>query len=155
MKPTLIGTLLAAALLAAGALRGVEAQSSTVQGQLRDEEGAAVFGATGSLARDGRILHAADTDRLGSFRISDVQPGPYELRVQALGYAELVQALEVGFATTEELDLRLSRRAIELEGIAVEAERSRERRRFEEIPGPTVREMQLGFGQGLSPSWTG
>lgn len=119
------------------------AQQSTVQGQVREEEGAAVYGATVSLYRGERRVYGADTDRLGSFRISGVQPGPYELRIQALGYAERTRSLDVGFAATHELDLRLTRSAIEIEGIAVEAERGRERRRFEEIPGPTVREMDL------------
>lgn len=117
------------------------AQASTVQGQVRDEDGTAVFGATVTLHRGDRLLYGAESDRLGSFRISEVAPGPYEMRVQALGYAELVQALDVGFATTQDLDLRLQPSALQIEGIAVEAERSRQRRRFEEIPGPTVREM--------------
>lgn len=130
--------LLAGPVLVPAAAHG---QQSTVQGQVRDDEGAAVFGATISLYRGDRRLYGAETDRLGSFRISEVLPGPYELRVQALGYTELTESLDVGFATTEELDLRLDRSALELEGIAVEAERSRQRRRFEEIPGPTVREM--------------
>lgn len=121
--------------------RGAQAQASTVQGQIRDEEGTAVFGATVSLYRGDRRLYGADTDRLGSFRISEVLPGPYEMGVQALGYGELVDTLDVGFATTETLDLRLERSALRLEGIAVQAERSRQRRRFEEVPGPTVREM--------------
>lgn len=141
MTPARLVALAAAAIVLLPA--GVEAQRSTVQGQVRDEEGSAVYGATVSLYREGERVLADDTDRLGSFRISEVLPGSYELRVQALGYAELVEALAVGSASTEELDLRLSRSAIELEGIAVEAERSRERRRFEEIGGATVREMNL------------
>ncbi len=129
--------------LALPSCTGASAQESTVQGRVRDEEGAAVRGATISLYRDGIRLHGDDTDRLGSFRIPGVAPGPWELRVQALGYAEHAQAVDVGFATTEELDIRLVRSALELEGIAVEAEAGRERRRFEEVGGPTVREMDL------------
>ncbi|MBT8488737.1 MAG: TonB-dependent receptor [Gemmatimonadetes bacterium] len=135
--PAVVAVAMALPLAPVGAL----AQASTVQGQIRDEVGSAVFGATVLLYRGDRLVHGADTDRLGSFRISEVSPGPYEMRVQALGYAELVQALDVGFATTETLDLRLQQSALELEGISVEAERSRQRRRFEEVPGPTVREM--------------
>ncbi|MDX1495029.1 MAG: TonB-dependent receptor, partial [Longimicrobiales bacterium] len=136
-----VAPLLALAAALAVLPAQLSGQESTVQGQVRDDEGAAVFGATISLYRGDSRLYGAETDRLGSFRISEVRPGPYELRVQALGYAELVESLEVGFATTEDLDLRLERSALELEGIAVEAERSRQRRRFEELPGPTVREM--------------
>ena len=119
------------------------AQLSTVQGSVHDDEAAGVYGATVSLFRGDARLYAADTDRLGSFRISEVSPGPYELRVQALGYAELVEQIEVGLATTVELDLSLARSALQLEGIEVEAQRSRERARFEQIGGATVRELEL------------
>ena len=118
-------------------------QLATVQGRVREVEGSAVYGATVALYRSGARLHAADTDRLGSFRISDVVPGSYELRVQALGYAEHVEVVSLELAATLELELRVERSALELEGISVEAERSRERIRFEEVGGATVREMDL------------
>lgn len=129
----------AAALAAAPAM----AQLATVQGSVRDEEAAGVYGATVFLFRGDQRLHAADTDRLGSFRISNVVPGSYELRVQALGYAENSETVVLGLGATLEVDIRLAASALELEGIAVEAERSRERVRFEEIGGATVRELQL------------
>jgi len=119
------------------------AQAGTVQGRVRDQVGAAVFGATVGLHREGRRVRAADTDRLGSFRISEVLPGTYVLRVQALGYLQHTGELTVGLAETVELDMRLERNALELEGISVEAERSRRRIRFEEIGGATVRELDL------------
>jgi hypothetical protein len=121
----------------------VRAQLGTVQGSVHGSDGVGVYGATVSLLREGTRRFAADTDRLGSFRISDVLPGTYELLVQALGYAEHTQALEVGFAATVELDIRLEPAALRLEGLSVEAERSRERVRFEEIGGATVRELDL------------
>lgn len=119
------------------------AQAGTVQGRVRDQVGAAVFGATVGLHRAGRRVFAADTDRLGSFRISEVLPGTYVLRVQALGYLQHTGELTVGLAQTVELDVRLERDALELEGISVEADRSRRRIRFEEIGGATVRELDL------------
>ena len=119
------------------------AQAGTVQGRVRDQVGAAVFGATVGLHRGGRRVFAADTDRLGSFRISEVLPGTYVLRVQALGYLQHTGELTVGLAQTVELDVRLERDALELEGISVEADRSRRRIRFEEIGGATVRELDL------------
>ncbi|NIQ55641.1 MAG: hypothetical protein GWN71_20420, partial [Gammaproteobacteria bacterium] len=51
--------------LALPSCTGASAQESTVQGRVRDEEGAAVRGATISLYRDGIRLHGDDTDRLG------------------------------------------------------------------------------------------
>lgn len=121
----------------------VAGQAGTVQGRIRAQDGTAVYGATVSLFRGEVRTFAADTDRLGSFRISEVRPGPYELRVQALGYAEWTEAIEVGLSATVEVDIHLERSALELEGIAVEAARSRERARFEEIGGATVRELEL------------
>ena len=131
------------ALLHLVAPGGLAAQLATVQGSVRDEETAGVYGATVSLFAEGARRYVTDTDALGSFRLSEVVPGSYEIVVQALGYAEYVEALEVGFAATVEVDARLEASAIELEGISVEAERSRERVRFEEIGGPTVRELEL------------
>jgi len=101
-----------------------------------------VYGATVRLVSATGIA-AADTDRLGSFRLASVSAGTYDLRVQALGYAEYIEEITVAGGQTSEYDLRLERQAIEVEGISIEAERSRERIRFEEIGGATVREISL------------
>jgi carboxypeptidase family protein/TonB-dependent receptor-like protein len=119
------------------------AQLGTVQGGIHDEDGAGVFGVTVSLFRGESRVRATDTDRLGSFRLSEVAPGAYEVRVQGIGYAEYVEAISVAPGATVELDLLVERSAVELEGISVEAERSRERVRFEEVGGTTVRELDL------------
>lgn len=120
----------------------LDAQVGTVQGRVRDDEGSAVYGATVRLVSATGIA-AADTDRLGSFRLASVPAGTYDLRVQALGYAEYIVEITVAGGQTSEYDLRLERQAIEVEGISIEAVRSRERIRFEEIGGATVREISL------------
>lgn len=118
-------------------------QSAAVEGRVRDDEGAAVFGALVEIrSADGRVA-AAETDRLGFFRMGAVPPGTYTLRGSGFGYAESVQPLVVRPGRTEEVALTLPRRAVALEGIQVEAERSRERVRFEEIGGATIRELDL------------
>ncbi len=114
-----------------------------MQGGVHDEQGAAVYGATVSLFRGETRLYAADTDRLGSFRISEVRPGAYDLRVQALGYSEFSETVELSSGETLEVDVRVEAAAIQLEGIDVEAVRSRERIRFEELGGATIRELEL------------
>jgi len=124
-------------------LEPLAAQDATVQGRVRDDEGAAVFRASVMLLRSGTPVVASDTDRLGSFRIFEVAPGPYTVRVQGLGYAEYSEEIVVSPTETMELDLRLQRSALEIEGISVEAERSRERARFEQVGGATVRELNL------------
>lgn len=110
---------------------------------MHDEEGAAVREASVAIETPNRRVAAVDTDRLGQFRLSDVPPGSYDLYVRALGYAEYVQQIVVSVGGTLELDIALERSALELEGISVEAERSRDRVRFEEIGGTTVREMDI------------
>ncbi len=126
--------------LSAGA---VHAQSGTVQGSVHDEDGAGVASATVALSVGERRVVATDTDDLGSFRLSDVPPGEYLLQVQGLGYSEHSETVRVTDGGTVELDVRLERQALQLEGLAVEADRSRERARFEELAGTTVREMEL------------
>ena len=133
-------------LVAAATIVGpeaVRAQAGVVQGRVHDTDGAAVYGATVLLARGDDVLRAADSDRLGSFRLADVPPGPYTVRARALGYTEHVGEIVLGLAETIDLDISLERSALLLEGIEVEAERARERIRFEEIGGATVREMEL------------
>ncbi len=120
-----------------------EAQLSTVQGRVRDVEGSAVYGATISLFSAQTRAFVTETDRLGSFRLEDVTSGQWEVQVTALGYTPYTEVLEVGVTQVEELDIRLQRSALMLEGIEVEAERSRDRIRFEELGGATVRELDL------------
>jgi hypothetical protein len=127
---------LTGAMLSPEAVRG---QEGTVQGRVRDDEGAPVFGAFVTLLRAGTPLLGTDSDRLGAFRLSSVPPGEYTLRVQALGWAELTETVVLGPDETVEVEVRLERSAIELQGIAVEAVASRERARFDEIAGATVR----------------
>jgi hypothetical protein len=143
VAPAGAGRVPLALLALAFAADGAVAQAGTLQGRVRDAEGVGVYGATVLLERGDVTSFVGDTDRLGSFRLVEVSPGPYTLRVQALGYAEVVRDVVVGLAETVDLDLRLERSALIIEGVEVEAERSRERVRFEEVGGVTVRELDL------------
>lgn len=132
--------LAVAAALAPGPLRG---QAGAVEGRVRDDEGSAVFGARIEVLVAGELRRAAESDRLGFFRAGPLQPGPYTLRVTGFGYAETTLSVTVPLAAAVEIEVTLDRRAIEVEGLEVEAQRSRERVRFEEIGGATVRELEL------------
>jgi len=114
-----------------------------IQGRVRDQQGAAVFGAVVRLLSDTTLIGITDTDRLGSFRLTGVLAGSYRLNFRAFGYAELTEDVALTGDETVEFYVRVERQAIELEGLAVEAERSRERIRFEEAGGATVREISL------------
>ncbi|MDH3206096.1 MAG: TonB-dependent receptor [Gemmatimonadota bacterium] len=117
------------------------AQEATVQGRVRDDEGAAVSGVLVTVARDSAVVAGTDTDPLGSFRISSLSLGTYTLRVFGLGYAEHTEQLVLEPEGTINLEVVLARQAIELQGISIEAAATRERMRFEELGGATVREL--------------
>ena len=121
----------------------LDAQEGMIQGRVRDQQGAAVFGAVVRLLSDTTLIGITDTDRLGSFRLTGVLAGSYRLNFRAFGYAELTEDVALTGDETVEFYVRVERQAIELEGLAVEAERSRERIRFEEAGGATVREISL------------
>ena len=126
-----------------GEVRPVLGQDGTVQGRVHDPDRAAISGASVRLEGPGPGVRVVGTGPLGSFRLAPVPPGRYTLTVGALGFAEHREDLTVSAGGTVDLDITLEARAIQLEGLAVEAERSRERVRFEELPGVTVREMEL------------
>jgi len=142
---TLLRVLQAALLVAAFAFPApdLRAQTGAVSGRVRDDEGSAVFGATVELQRAGVTQLATSTDRLGFFGFPTVGPGAWDLIAGGLGYQEVLRSFTVVAGEPVELDLRLVRRAIEVEGVSVDAERSRERIRFEDIGGATVREINL------------
>ena len=143
MKALLRGGLLLAGIFLLPTAGPLAAQEGTVQGRVRDDEGTAVYRAAVVLLRGETPILVVDTDRLGLFRILEVAPGPYTVRVEGLGYTGSSEEIVVGSAETVELDLRLERSAIRLEGISVEAERSRARARFDQVGGVTIRELSL------------
>jgi hypothetical protein len=122
----------------------VEAQTvepGEVFGRVREADGAAVSSATVLLVQDSVAVAGTDTDGLGFFRITGVEPGRYELRVQRLGFAPLSQEVTLLAGQAREVQLTLEASAVEVEGLRVRADRSRERIRFEETAGTTVREI--------------
>jgi len=121
----------------------LSAQDATIQGRIRDQDGSAVYGATVLLLRGEELVAGSDSDRLGLFRIFPLAQGRYTVRVQGLGYAEHSEEVTLGVGETVELDLHIERSPFQLEGISVQAERSRQRVRFEEVGGATVRELKL------------
>ncbi|MBM4183015.1 MAG: hypothetical protein FJ207_02185 [Gemmatimonadetes bacterium] len=132
------------ALLLIGLLApAASAQSASVRGRVLDDEGRPVSGAVVTLLADEVTLAGADTDSLGVFTVQRVSPGSRTLRIQGLGYAEYTREVRLESGQVLDVDIELERRAIELPGVSVEAAGSRERTRFEELGGPTVREIRL------------
>ena len=138
-------------LLALGPGRGLAAQTpATVEGRVRDDAGAAVYAATVALlaasdstSADPRVVRIGETDDLGVYRLEGVPAGAYLLRVSRLGHETHVRPLGVAAGERAFAEIELVRAAVEVEGLVVEASRSRERTTFEEQAGETVRDLSL------------
>ncbi len=133
----------AAVLIVLALPDGASAQSTEITGRVWSAEGQLIADADVSLfsAADSTVRRIVDTDRLGYFAFDQVPPGTYFLTVTRIGYERYREELEVTGANALELDIAMTPRVIELAGLAVEAERSGARARFEESAGATVHEI--------------
>ncbi|HJK97059.1 MAG TPA: TonB-dependent receptor [Polyangiaceae bacterium LLY-WYZ-14_1] len=87
----------------------------------------------------GREVASTATDGEGRFAMSFLAAGPYTLRVERIGYAELVREVTIAAGQTTEVELTLQLAAVLLEGVSVASGRSEARTRFEEVAGVTAR----------------
>jgi hypothetical protein len=113
------------------------AQTGTIEGRVRATDGAAVAAAsvTVTAVADSTPVRAAETDRLGIFRVTGLAPGDYVVRAGSLGYGEAARTVRVAAGATTSVEFELERRAVDLPGVAVEVERRRET--FERAAGLT------------------
>lgn len=103
-----------------------------LRGTVRDEAGDPVPDARVALESfGGGVVRSVRSGSGGTFAIEGIAPGVWQLRVERIGYELLQREIEVP-GPGEPLDLRLVPEAVRVEGVAVRAERSRDRIRFEE-----------------------
>ncbi|RMH14478.1 MAG: hypothetical protein D6701_11235 [Gemmatimonadetes bacterium] len=139
---------LALALLAAGpAAEQALAQDAgvgggAVQGRVWDASGVPVSVALVAFrAGDGRTVARTETSATGFYRLHGLPAGRGTLVVMALGYEERRIPVDIPAGGRRTLDVTLRTRALEVEGLVVEARRARERARFEVEAGLTAREL--------------
>ncbi len=134
-----------------GPLLGQGAPPGAIQGRVLDESGIPISSALVRLFRPGSelALRGAETDDLGYYHMEPLGAGPYRVDVLRLGFAAQSREIEVPSGTRLDVDFTLVTQALALEGINVEAERSRERVRFEEEAGLTVRELARDQIKGI------
>jgi hypothetical protein len=123
-----------------------------VQGHLTDAHTKFAMSGANVVLRDhgGTVVARTDANYLGAFRITAPAPGRYTLLVEAIGYRSTESEsfdLRAGEVTT--VDLSLPPRPVELDSLAVEAERQRiipnlERQGYYERLGE-------GFGYFITP----
>jgi hypothetical protein len=140
---SLLSLLLAMGLGLACPLWSQAPDPGALQGRIWDEEGSPVPGALVRIFRPGSLtpLKGAESDELGAYHMERLPPGSYRVEVERLGFELAWQEVEVPPGERVVVDFTLATAAVELEGISVEAERSRERVRFEEEAGVTVQEL--------------
>lgn len=117
--PALLVTVVAAVLLwlltgagTVGVLAQADAANSTVKGRVMDQSGARVSRATVTVVNAERgAVRSVKTDDEGIYRVPLLQPGTYELRVEALGFQSQVlrgAVLTVGEVAVHDIVLRVS-----------------------------------------------
>ncbi len=137
-------SLFLALLAVVGSPQTLTAQGpGALHGRVWSDQGIPVAGALVRLFPMGSevAVRGADTDDLGFYHMEPLAPGRYLMEVGRLGFETKTREVEVLPDRRVEADLTLVTRALAVEGISVEAERSRDRVRFEEEAGVTVREL--------------
>lgn len=111
-----------AACLLVGAWGPTEASAQgTVNGRVFDaESGSPLAGARVSLVETGRVT---STNEDGRFRIPDVAPGTYRLRVETISYRTFEQTVQVQEGETVDLDLGLALQPVRLRELVVSPRR--------------------------------
>ncbi len=142
--PATILALAAAAVATAALPAPASAQQGGLTGRVWSDDGVPVAGAVATLfpAADTTRATFAETDRLGYFVFRDIAPGPYILTLGRLGFGEHRDPVTVTAGAAAEIEITLARQAVQIEGLRVDAQRSRVRARFEETAGVTVQEIE-------------
>ncbi len=133
------------ALLLLSIPSAAEAQANQLNGRAWSEDGSPIEGAVAELhpVADSTLAVYTLTNDLGFFSFRDLQPGTYALTVTRIGFEEHREEVSVAAGTTE-VEVIMAGEAVVLEGVTVEAERSRAKTRFEESAGITVQEIEAG-----------
>ena len=103
--------------------------------------GGPVQGAVVALLLDGETISSALSDQDGRFSVSGPSAVDLTLRILRIGFAATDVRLRFVEGEVVEREFVIEQTAVELAGIGVGAERSREVARFEEMAGVTTREM--------------
>jgi len=125
------GITLVAITAFCGLPRAACAQQSSLQGVvLSSSTGSPLEGVAVMLDREGKQVYGALTDRNGFYVIGRIQPGPYVLRSQSIGYMEHRETVTLAADQPGRVNFRLEIAPVELEGISVTPEK-----------GPTIRDL--------------
>ena len=130
-------------LILLGVPSAAAAQTSQLSGRVRTDDGLPIADALAALhpTSDSTLVVYTLSNDLGYFTFRDLEPGSYMLTLTQLGMVEHQEQVSVGVAATE-VEVTMETQPVALEGVTVEAERSRAKTRFEESAGITVQEIE-------------
>jgi len=120
--PTMKTFLSIIMLIACAATTTLAQRAGSLRGQLTDELGAVIVGATVTLTDTNGKAQVAQTDNGGAYRFNGLVPGTYRLRVAQDGFANYDESVNVGSAATTR-DIKLSV-TIDTQRVTVDDERS-------------------------------
>ena len=134
--------VLGATLLLLSVPSAASAQANQLSGRVRTDDGLPIAGALAALhpASDSTLAVYTLSNELGYFSFRDLEPGSYVLTVTRIGMREHQEQVSLNAAATE-VEVTMESQPVALEGVTVEAERSRAKTRFEESAGITVQEI--------------
>lgn len=117
--------------------------TAALWGRVADREGTPLAGVlVRLLPPEGEApLRTTETDPRGTYRWEGLSPGSYRVEASRLGFLGEVRPVRLEAGARLEVSFVLESRPVEVAGVLVEAERSRERARFENQAGLTVREL--------------
>ncbi|MEM7379652.1 MAG: TonB-dependent receptor [Bacteroidota bacterium] len=96
----------------------LQGQNGNIQGTISDQNGIYVPGANVIISSLGK---GAITNFDGKFTIVDIPEGDYNLKISYLGYADIVQPVSVTSNSTTSVNIVMTPKSLELEGVEVTA----------------------------------
>ena len=120
-----------ALLLGSGFVEPLAAQlqeAGALQGRIRDSEGLPIPGALVRLFPGEAVeaVRGAESDALGYYHLEPLQPGRYRVEVDRLGFERAIREVTILTGRLVNADFSLTTDVLAMEGISVEAERSRD-----------------------------
>ncbi len=131
---------------------GSPAVAQTIQGRLSEtgSDQPIDLGFIAMLTESGDPVAVTLTKENGFFSVTSPEPGSFLLHASALGYGESVDGVfDLGAEGVMQIEFRLRRRAVTLEGLVVYAERVAKEPRL--ISNGFYNRARLGFGKFITP----
>src|SRR5215210_472626 len=108
-RGALRGSALCAAVLCFSLCAAAQQSSGTLRGNVKDELGGVIIGATVTVSDSAGVEKTATTDEQGNYAFAGLAPGRYTVRINHEGFAAYENvAVEVRAGRTDPLDITLT-----------------------------------------------